>query len=326
MEITGLATTERTEVVTGQAARTNPALVYLAGLESAASRRTMFQCLNAIAEIAQPGADLYTLPWAALRFEHTNAIRARLAEMHEYRTANKHLSALRQTLKSAWRLGQMTAEEYMRAADLRNVKGDRPDQAAGRALTLGELMALVGSCNDGTVAGVRDAALLAVAYACGLRRAELAGLEVADYADGVLTVRGKRNKVRTVPIENGAQAALLDWLTVRGGAAGALFLPIGKNDRITERWADKRLQGMTTQAVYFIMARRAEAARVKAFSPHDMRRTFAGDLLDNGADISTVQKLMGHANVTTTAGYDRRGEQAKKKAAKLLHFPYQKGR
>jgi site-specific recombinase XerD len=102
---------------------------------------------------------------------------------------------------------------------------------------------------------------------------------------------------------------------VRGLWPGPLFLAINKAGKL----GTARMSG---QAMLYIARRRTAQAKVATFSPHDLRRTFIGDLLDAGADLSTVQQLAGHAQIQTTARYDRRGEAARRRAAKLLHVPY----
>jgi site-specific recombinase XerD len=222
--------------------------------------------------------------------------------------------------REAYNLGLMSGEDYQRLRLVKGVRGER--LPAGRCLTFGELAALMLVCGkDRTDAGARDAAIIACLYAGGLRRSEVVGLDVASYAPntGTLTVRGKGNKERHVYLNNGASAALADWLTVRGPEPGPLFLPVDKRGRVVPIGEWRRLNDQT---IYDILRKRARQAGMQSFSPHDLRRTFVGDLLDKGADISTVQKLAGHASVTTTQRYDRRPEEAKRKAASLLYLPY----
>ena len=131
-------------------------------------------------------------------------------------------------------------------------------------------------------------------------------------------MRGKGHKERTGYATNGAKDALADWLAVRGDDPGPLFLPVNKGGRVIHG------QRMTAQAVYYALGKRCQEAGVKELSPHDLRRTWVGDLLDAGADIATVKELAGHANVQTTARYDRRPEATRRKAAELLHVPYRR--
>ena len=131
----------------------------------------------------------------------------------------------------------------------------------------------------------------------------------------VVVRHGKGNKRRSVPVPTGLDGALADWLEEHGAWPGPLFCPVDKAGRVQQA-------GITPEAIYRALRKRAEQAGVKTFSPHDMRRTFAGNLLDAGVDLVTVQKLMGHSNANTTAGYDRRGERAKRDAVARLHMSW----
>ena len=290
----------------------SPAAVYLAAL-SKQSQRTMRQSLDTIAALLGD-YDALTCPWAALRYQHTAAIRAALADTYAPATANKMLAALKRVLEEAWRLGQLDAEAYRRAVDLRSVRGETIP--AGRALARDEVTALLDACaRDTTQAGIRDGALIATLLGTGLRRFEAVALDLADYtpATGELLVRkGKGRKGRIVYVAGGARSALDDYLTLRGVDAGPLFVST----------THAGMHRLTDQAVWKIVQKRAGEAQIAHLSPHDFRRTFITSLLDAGEDLSTVQKLAGHAKTETTIRYDRRGETAKQAAVARLDIPY----
>jgi site-specific recombinase XerD len=295
----------------------NPAAVYLASLR-ASGRLTMRSGLNFVAQLLSNGQhDALSLPWGSLRYQHTAALRVQLQEHYAPATTNKILSAVRRVLKEAWRLGQIPSEEYQRTVDFKNVKGKR--LPAGRALKRKEVSNLLVNCQDDErPLGKRDRAILALLYAGGLRRSEVVALDLVDYNLDENSVRirsGKGDRERIVYLAEGLQESLSVWLQLRGDYAGPLFCPISKNGNLLTK------RRLSDQAIAYILGQRVKATGIEKASPHDFRRTFISNLLDAGADISTVQQLAGHANVTTTARYDRRGDEAKKRAARLISVP-----
>jgi len=291
--------------------RRNPAQVYLSSLAKG-SRPAMAGALDTMASIITEGANRLTLDWAALTFAETSTIRAELSSRYAPATANKMLSALRGTLKNAWRLGLMDVETYQRAADLKSVTGQTIP--AGRAVATDELTTLLAKCGDGP-AGARDAAVIGLMYS-GLRRAEVINLDLADYnqAGNEVKVRGKRHKERRVPLMSGVDKTLVAWLKVRGEWAGPLFVNIRRGGHLQRR-------RLTTGAINHLLTKLVGRAEVIAVTPHDFRRSLISDLLDAGADIATVADLVGHTNVQTTRRYDRRGERARRRAMDLLSLP-----
>ena len=294
----------------------NPAAVYLAGKPSAVGRRGLQRSLERAAEVLTGGltTDAFAVHWAEVRYQHVMALRSLLIEGDaKPATINHLLAAVRGVIREAWRLGLIDAETKERIVDIKSVSAST--LPAGRHVGVGEIRRLFEICGA-TLVGARDAAMLALLYGCGLRRSEAVALLVDDYREGSVTVRtGKGRKERIVYSANGGRAAIDAWIAVRGAWDGALLAPVAKGGKIQQR-------GISAQAVMLRLRFLGKRAGIENLSPHDLRRSFVGELLDAGADISSVQQLAGHSSVTTTARYDRRGERAKQRTAELLHVPY----
>jgi len=174
----------------------------------------------------------------------------------------------------------MATDDYMRAVDLRPLSGSR--LPAGRDVNHDELTAVLATCQgDERAAGIRDAAVIALAYLSGTRRAELAALHLADVEADPPAVRviGKGGKQRLVPLSPTVGPFLDASYALRGTTPGPLFCPI-------DRAGNLRLgRGLTGEAIRQLLGRRSQAAGVETMSPHDLRRSYAGDLLDAGADL-----------------------------------------
>lgn len=241
-------------------------------------------------------------------------------------TANKWLSALRGFLTHAESAGVVEPLTYSRVMRARGPFASIPNRGdagpTGRMVDTGERRAIMDSTREdrsaGRAVGHRDAAAIAM-LECGLRRSEVAGLELADVtreASGfTLTVRGKGGRVRRVPMGNGHASALAAWLDVRGPEPGPVLLrcaPVTGEITTTRR-------GISGESVAAIL-RRHSADNGPAC--HDYRRTFVSTLLDAGADVATVGRLVGHASPDTTVRYDRRGDDELREAGARMPSSY----
>jgi integrase len=289
--------------------------IYLLSLQSKQSRVTMASMLNVISFKLAKNKSHQTMDWSTLHYEKILMLLSTLSdEGKSPATINVYLSALKGVAKEAWRKKLIDVESYQHIKEIKRIKGTR--SIKGRALDLDELNTLIDYCmaQDGVIA-MRDAAVIALVYGAGLRRHEAAGLLLSDLNvnEGTIKVLGKGNKERINALHDRNLDIIQTWLDERGLAPGPLFLRASKGNRLI----NEPISGLT---IYDIFIRRYMEAGLKRLTPHDLRRTFATKLLENGEDVFLVQDLMGHSSVETTKNYDRRADSAKKKAAKALPF------
>ncbi|MDP9324967.1 MAG: site-specific integrase [Candidatus Dormibacteraeota bacterium] len=261
------------------------------------SRRVMAGSLELIADaLSQGQACAADYPWGRATYADAVRLRAWLARGHAPATAARHLCAWRCVLREAWRLGQMPTDAYLRARDVRAPR--RGEQRRRRLLRVDEVAALL-SVAASSAWDVRDTAMVAVLCGCGLRRAELGGLdrEHVDLASGVISVRqAKGGRPRDLVLPARLRGLLGSWLALRGDAPGALFSPLGATGRVLPR-------RISAPGIVWALNRLSTQQGVATFGPHALRRFYATELVERGVDLLTVQRLMGHANLSTLNVY-----------------------
>lgn len=183
-----------------------------------------------------------------------------------------------------------------------------------RALSKRDATALVESPGDASLLAWRDRAMLELLYGSGLRASELVGLRPADVdlQAQILVCRGKRDRQRMVPIGDAARRALATYLErarprfVRGADPGVLFV-------------NTRGRRLDRQALWRIVRTRARAAGLRGGFPHALRHSFASHLLEGGADLRSVQALLGHADIGTTEIYTHLPTDAVRRLYRTFH-------
>ena len=209
------------------------------------------------------------------------------------KTQNYYMIALRAFLK------------YLRRNNIKSLDPERIELAKVGArdldlITSSELERLLNGPNtDGTVRSLRDKAILELFFSTGLRVSELCSLpRDLDLSRDEFSVRGKGDKVRVVFLSQEAKEAIRSYEKKRADMAGALFVNVSpvsgtsKGERLTPRSIERIVKQYAIKA-----------GITRKVTPHVIRHSFATDLLENGADLRSVQALLGHANISTTQVY-----------------------
>lgn len=291
---------------------------FLARYPSEHSRRAMVGSLQRAASVF--GRQVEDVPWPDLTNEAFSAVRAELVNQYSPATVNLTLSAVRQLLKTCWRMGLTQHDDFLRAIDVPQWRSE--SLPAGRMIPPDELRRLFAVASGSSPLARRDSAMLAILLGCGLRAAEVVGLTMADYheASGELRIiRGKGNKDRMAYLAPAGRRAVARWIEVRGQAPGALLCDVR---RAGDPCVGSAMPPLSSKGLYYRVRQLVRLASLGHASPHDFRRTHISLLLAKGHDIVTVQRLVGHASVTTTSRYDRRPEAVRRAAAESIEIPY----
>lgn len=232
------------------------------------------------------------------------------AQNYTKSTTARKLATLRSFSKFLIRKGKMSANP------LGTIRTPKQEKRLPKCLTLEQVQKLLDAPGDGDILSVRDKAMLEILYSSGIRVSELVGLEMqdVDLDEGVLRVRGKGRKDRLTPIGSQAIGALKRYLQMRS-MAGRL-----ENAPEAKIFLNKHGQTLSTRSVRRKLDKYLGVAGLDpGISPHTLRHSFATHLLNNGADLRSVQELLGHQSLSTTQIYTHLSTKRVKEAYDTAH-------
>jgi integrase/recombinase XerC len=225
-----------------------------------------------------------------------------------YRKNNKKSSVARKLASIRSFMKYLCARHAIETNPARSVVSPKRESRLPDYLAIDSAVSLVESPDTDTDLGKRDRAILELLYAAGIRVGELVGLNLGDISleEGLLRVVGKGSKERIVPFGKKAMETLMDYLQVRRKRIRARIRG-GKGDRVPANEAvflNARGGRLTARSVWNIVDRYVgQLAQRLRVHPHTLRHTFATHMLNAGADLRTIQELLGHESLSTTQKY-----------------------
>ncbi|TEB17492.1 Tyrosine recombinase XerD [Pelotomaculum sp. FP] len=208
-------------------------------------------------------------------------------------TISRHLAAIKSYYRFALNEGVVSKDPSQ------ELESPKPAQRLPRVLTIEEVDLLLSQPNIGEPAGLRDKAMLELLYATGLRVSELVSLDLTNLNldNGFIRCFGKGSKERVIPLGDVAARFLREYL-------GRGRRKLEKSGKVSALFVNHRGQRLTRQGFWKIIKKYALKAKINTvITPHTLRHSFATHLLENGADIRSVQEMLGHTDISTTQIY-----------------------